>query len=800
MPLFALLVVIAVAIFAFNDTRVVDAQDDVGFTLVAFDATLTRIEDIEAAQLAANIVLSDAGDGLVIVGKYFDHAEEPQIFGTSDQAKAAVNDITEELKSNAGGESLPADLSEMFETYAVFVESLGVQTGGRLVILSAGGFTYHESVGVDGLASVAADLAAQGVEVSTVSLATTPAVDRDVLGAISSAGGGIPYDLGFSDGVLEFVNNELNVQLTASVQIDDLSSGVDAIDVPVPPHSSYLVAGFLYEDPESSHVIVEPNGQEITSSVGSVSALSISGIKFFTVRNPQAGTWSLRSSGSSGSLTILSDVVNGLNIGMPPQVPFPTGESFVIVAEARIGELPLIDTSAIVEAVIVLPDGSEQTFALNDTGDDGDVFSEDGVFSATIPAQAEAWIAEARLSMRWPNIAATIDGAGVIVVEPFPTIEITLDETDEPVAEATRTQLATVDLKLGEFPFLAEQDGIAVSMVNTEDGSVVDLELEPTEVVDAKVYQLKVFGSLTLPAEYEFSATLSSVHLGRDFETVAAKKSKSIEISTSTPILTYSLVGIGGLFGLLLLVLVLRSLMQVKPYGYLYRLDGQGERELAVDFGAYRRSAWDALMNKPIVPAAALPGVPLLGGRFVFSSRGLAFRYRPDSDGLLRMTIRGEALQEGRNPIPDGDEVHIGSETFVFDRAAIDGESHHVRSTASPNEESKHRTGHLRPRPYDLGCTIKRAAYSAQPLTLQMPDNQPIGVITLSCYISIRISHTILDVRHCFLNTSSIAPSVSDTHRVYGGIRNRVGADVSNRLIPERCPARNQRLNPPMSH
>ena len=402
----------------------------------------------------------------------------------------------------------------MFETYALFVEGLGDQMKGRLVILSAGGFTYHESVGVDGLSNVAADLAARGVEVSTVSLATTPAVDRDVLGAISSAGGGIPYDLGFSDGVLEFVNNELKVQLTASVQTDDLASGGAAVDVPVPPHSSYLVAGFLYEDPESSHVIVEPNGQEITGSVGSVSALSISGIRFFTVRNPQPGTWALRSSGSSGSLTILSDVVNDLNIAMPSQAPFPTGEPFVIVAEARIGELPLIDTSAIVEANVTVPDGTELTFGLNDIGEDGDVFAEDGVFSATIPAQEEGWIGEVRLSMHWFDIDATIDGAGVIVVEPFPTIEITLAATDEPVAEATRTQLATVDLRLGDFPFLAEQDGITVSMVNTEDGSAVDLEFEPTEVVDEKVYQLLVFGSLTLPAEYELNASLSSIALG----------------------------------------------------------------------------------------------------------------------------------------------------------------------------------------------------------------------------------------------------------------------------------------------
>ena len=77
---------------------------------------------------------------------------------------------------------------------------------------------------------------------------------------------------------------------------------------------------------------------------------------------------------------------------MPSQAPFPTGEPFVIVAEARIGELPLIDTSAIVDVNVTVPNGTELTFGLNDIGEDGDVFAEDGVFSATVPAQEEGWI------------------------------------------------------------------------------------------------------------------------------------------------------------------------------------------------------------------------------------------------------------------------------------------------------------------------------------------------------------------------------------------------------------------------
>ncbi len=672
--------VIVIVLFGatFGVGRIAEAQEDRsisdGFTLLAFDVTLGQIEDIEAAQLAAKMVLSNAESGLLFVGRYSDIAKEPQGFNTADEAKMAVDRITEELESNVGGEPVAANLSEMLEHYASFLEQLGSVTGGRMVVLSAGRFTYHESAGVGGLADVASEIASHRVMVDTVSLATTSGADREVLATISGAGGGIAYDLGFFEGVIEFIDDQLNVVLHASLRVEEAAPEGETIIVDVPPHSSYLVAGFAFEDEATNNVIVQSNGQEISDSVGSVSVISISEMKFFTVRYPQPGLWTLRSSGGSGPLTIYSDVVNEIRVEMPTVAPFPTGLPIVMTANARIGDMPLIDSSAMIRAVVTGPDGGQATYELHDRGEGGDAYSEDGTFSATVPAQELVGLNEVQLSMQWPNISASIDGAGIFVVEPFPTIEISVRASDDPVEEGARTQLATVDLKLGEHPFLAEQDGINVSVVNTDDGSEVPIELEPTEVVDGKVYQLRVFGALTMPAEYMFNATMRGRHLEREFKAMAVEQSRSIEIAVSDSILIYSAIGVGAFIVFLFLLLLVRSSMQVRPHGYLYRVDGQGQRELVADFGAYRRSPWDALMNKPIVPAAALPGVPLLGGRFVFSPRGLAFRYRPESDGLLRMTVRGEALQAGYTDIAGGEEFNIESDSFVFDPAAIVGE------------------------------------------------------------------------------------------------------------------------------
>ena len=677
-PFIAVAAMVMTALAVFGTGGKVDAQEprsiSDGLTLVAFDTSLTQIEDIEAAQLAANLVVTNADRGLIFVGRYSEYAEDPQEYSSVDEAKSAINDIAEQLMAKLDGTPVSANMSEMLENYSSSIQQIDGLGAGRMFVISAGRFTFRESGGVDGLAVLAGDLAAGGVVVNTISLATTPSTDRDVLAVISAATGGTAYDIGFLDGVIEFINSELNVQLTPSLETQATSDIEQTLNIEVPPHSSYLVAGFAFEDPDTNNVIQQPNGQVIASTVGSVSEFSIANMKFYTVRNPQPGVWILRSAKGSGSLKLFSDLVNHLSVDMPLEAPYQAGEQFVITANALSGEQPLIDASAMIDAVVTGPDGAQLSYVLNDLGRNGDVFSEDGTFTATVAPQDVVGISDVQLSMRWPNLPATIAGSGAFAIEPFPTIEITTVALGNAVDEGVSTHLATVDLKIGEFPFLADQEHVEVSVTDVADGSAVDFELEPAEIVDGKIYQLRILAALTMPGDYEFDATLRSTHLERGFEAVAAKQSQSVEIAVPTPIVIYAAIGVGAFFGFVVLLMLIRAMFQSRPFGYLYRLTSNRERELVADFAKFRRSPWDSLVNKPVIPAAALPGVPLLGGRFVFSSRGLAFRYRPDSDGLLRMTVQGEALQNGITRIADNEEFVIGSDTFVFDRAQMGGD------------------------------------------------------------------------------------------------------------------------------
>ena len=191
--------------------------------------------------------------------------------------EAAIGAIVAEVEGNIGGVVTQANMSEMLESYSSFIQRLDGFGEGQLYVLSAGRFTYHETTGVEGLAELGRDLSTRGIQVKSISLATTPAPDREVMGTISTAAGGVPYDLGFLDGVIEFINMELNVQLVPSLETEASLEQDSALNIDVPPHSSYLVAGFAFEDPELNNVIEQPSGQVITGSVGSVSEFSIAG-------------------------------------------------------------------------------------------------------------------------------------------------------------------------------------------------------------------------------------------------------------------------------------------------------------------------------------------------------------------------------------------------------------------------------------------------------------------------------------------------------------------------------------------
>ena len=179
--------------------------------------------------------------------------------------------------------------------------------------------------------------------------------------------------------------------------------------------------------------------------------------------------------------------VNHVNVVMPLEAPHPVGDEFLLTADARFDELPLIDASAMIDAVVTGPDGEQQSYVLNDRGTDGDVFSEDGTFSTIVPPprtgrcprrSVEHAVARTSAQLSMGRVHFHLTCFRRLRSRPL----FRISRSKRPSSHISRSWI----LKRGESPFLAELEHVTVSVVNTADGTAVDVELEPTELVDGR--------------------------------------------------------------------------------------------------------------------------------------------------------------------------------------------------------------------------------------------------------------------------------------------------------------------------
>ena len=634
-------------------------------TIIAFDTTLDQRTDFEAASFAANLIADSVYEGQIFVGTYGDAVGNLEPIASSDEAKSRVADIVSELTTGTDGDGVAVDLLGMLDSYGARLAEIGTRDANRMFILSAGGF---DDVDPGAAYAVASDFAGD-FRIDTVSLATTTAPDRDVLSALTDATGGISYDLGFADGVVDFVSNMLNTQLETT--FDGASPETGGIDtgVQVLPHSSYMIVAFATEDDETESVIVSTNGQEISESVGSVSAFGLPGIKIFAVRNPQPGQWGARSRGGTENVKISRAVVNSLRIDFTGPPPFRVGEPVALNVDTRSGSAIHVDADAVIEAVVVDAEGVESTYALNDAGMDGDVTALDGTFTVTLPSSETEGVFEIRFTMRWSGIAPTIETVGSYRVAQFPRIDLVVSDLADPVGKSERTQIGTINVLRGADPYLVNPDDLEIALNSAADGVLHGFEAEAVELIDGKGYSFAIFAEFEVSGDFELAASVNSDFEGRSFESTAAAQALTIEVARPLPFVTIVAAFLLGTAAFGAIGFAAYAVVRPKPFGYLYRIDASdpsAERELVADFAAYRPSPLDWAINRALVPAAALPAVPLLGGSFVFTSDGTGFKYDPVQDGELRMLLHDEALRAGFNPIVPGETISIGGASYVF--------------------------------------------------------------------------------------------------------------------------------------
>lgn len=660
---------------------VVQAQERTvsdGLTLIALDTTMRRVRDLEAAQMAATLILSQTERGLIAIGEYDASPEEPKTFSTIDEAQQEVRSVIQRMREALAepleGEPARGGLNQMLTRYASYMEQLNAPAGSTLVLLSAGSYDDPENTTPATVAVLANSFAGSGIRVEGVSLATTSAADRAIIEALAGGTDGAYYDLGFNDGVLRFLNVTLGVDLRETYSGDAAGSAALTAALDVLPHSTTLVAGFVFDGDEITTALVSPSGQELTTGSTTVDVLSASGIHVYTVQDPEPGSWGMSSVGGTGSVLFVSEILNPIALGPAEMPPAPVGREWTLVAQSTADGQPHIDTSASLVAEITGPGGSSSAYELLDDGMGRDRLANDGIYVAQIDAAAVPGVWDISLTMSWPTTPATIGLATQFVLEPFPEASL-VNIPDDFGAGGTDTTLGFVEVSLEGAPFNVGVEDIAVQATDVSTGGALVAGVQADGGTAGGASRFRIVADLLESANLELVATLNASYFGREFVYEAGAATVNAELRSPSVLSRWPLI----LAGLVLLAAVGGGsawwfLYRVPPRGFIYKVDPEVPQELVVTFGSTEAALLDQLLRGNVVPATTLAGFPVRGGAFVFSRAGVAFRYNPERDGNVGMTINGEPLTSGDNPVPDGAELIAGGVAYQYTEEELKGD------------------------------------------------------------------------------------------------------------------------------
>ena len=664
-----------------------------GLTLIALDTTMTRVRDLEAAQMAATLVLSQTPKGLIAVGEYGESPDDPRTFSTTDEAQQEVRNVIrrmrEAIDSPAEGDPATAAFTTMLTRYASYMQQINAPPGSRLVLLSAGSFADPDNTTPATVAVLADGFTSGGILIDGVSLATTPAPDRAVIETVANETGGRYFDLGFNDGVLEFLNATLGVGLRETFRGEPQGSTPLASTIDVLPHSTTLVAGFVYESSEIAATLISPSGQRLTAGSTTVDVLSASGINVFTVLDPEPGQWGMESLGGSGSVLFVNEVLNPIVLGPPEMSPAPVGYEWTMRALSTADGAPHIDTTASLIAEVVGPGGATRIFQMYDDGMGNDRLANDGTYVADIEADDVPGIRDVKLRMSWPVTPAIVEGTSTYSLEVFPEATITATDAEFGMGGEALT-LATVDVTLDGGPFPVDLESVQVSVTDGATGEPVAFDVQPSDGGGSPSSSYRIVADVLESATFDFAASLNLDYLEREFTydigvaTVVAELDPPPE-PNRLPLVFAGVLVVALAAGAAVWWFVLRT----TPTGFIYKVDLDSPQELVVDFSEAKFALLDSMFRSNVVPAASLAALPLRGGQFVFGRSGISFRYNPERDGDVRMTIDGEPVVAGRNDVINGSELTVAGVTYRFSVDKLMGDIR-VSTLLRPEDTDEH--------------------------------------------------------------------------------------------------------------
>ncbi len=531
----------------------------------------------------------------------------------------------------------------------------------RVVLITPGRILGETEATRTQMAKTGELFGAQNWRVDVMTLPTTGIPARELLSEVSRESGGDYYDLGTGQGIGELLAREIGLE--GVVLIDaELRPGTESIaSAEIAPHTRSLRVVFVRINSATQVTLFRPNAAPATNEFPNIDVQEMHNTVTYTVSEPTPGEWRLRGVGAGLKLLAYAEIKNPIQLELIPQPPLPIGEPGLITVAAMIEGQPQPLAAARLKATVQQPDGVTQTRELNDRGVAGDEITQDGIFSAAIPAPEAQGVNDVQLELTWDDYDALIRGSGVYHTEHFP--KLSLNRSEEPtLTPGDNARVAIVEVTTGGFPHLLEADEMRGMLTGPVDELPVEF-VAVEEFDDGLAWQFEVYAAPIESGDYELQVSLDSEHLGRPFNAVLAGPSVSITVIQPTPVPTATPIRKatptpdtdtveedpeGGfpiwtvILPLAIIALLVGTpaawfLSRTKPYGYVY----DDMNRLIVDFNRVERDPKRLLLAKDRVGASELPSLPFNGGEFHFRSDRVELRYTPaDGDPSLRVNSR----------------------------------------------------------------------------------------------------------------------------------------------------------------
>jgi hypothetical protein len=647
--LIALIAVTVLFVGAALPAQAADPIGENGVMVILLDEGASPVQrDLDSAETVALTMARGTTAGTIGVASYGVKTSE---IVTAESGPAGIRLVDDELTSLRSLDIGPArsdQFAALTDSFS-FLSRIDAAPGSRVAFVTSGRILGESENTRERLRSVADLFASEGWVIDVVALPSTEPILRELMSGLSTSSDGVFYDTGTAAGVEALFENysQLSLENAMNVEMHENSAAVVTLDIA--PHTNEFSTVFIRQNEGVDVAVFSPNGTRAAAVMENVDIRETPSAVIVKIVSPVPGKWTLQGVGPASKLVASVDIENPLELRLIEQPPLPVGETAVIEAAAFNGDSAQLLSGAEIIATISKASGTTEVVVLNDTGETGDKFANDGIYSVQLSAPKSQGINRVALQLSWADYAATLRSETAYRSEAFPTLSL-VEVNDVETTVGKYATVARVQVRVGDYPYLTSPADID-AILTGPGGKVQAIVLTVDEPEPGMAWEFDIAAIVPESGAYEVEVMLDSIFEGRAYTRTAPIATSSATVSAEPSLILGVPVWIFAVVGAVLVAIAGFTLWigrKTSPFGYIV----DDADRVVVDFSRLNRSILRRLFSKSSVDASEVADLPFEGGLFSFSGDGVKLVHkRAIGDPSMRVNSRpvGRETDMGEN-------------------------------------------------------------------------------------------------------------------------------------------------------